>query len=45
MDAGGHRGGITYSETDEFGFRAVQDSHIHDLHATILLRSDWIMKN
>jgi uncharacterized protein (DUF1501 family) len=37
MAGGGIRGGITYGETDEFGFRAVQDKvHIHDLHATIL---------
>ena len=34
---GGIRGGMTYGETDEFGFRAVQDRmHIHDVHATIL---------
>ena len=37
MAGGGVKGGITYGETDEFGFRAVQDKvHIHDLHATIL---------
>jgi hypothetical protein len=37
MAGGGVRGGMTYGETDEFGFRAVQDKvHIHDLHATIL---------
>ncbi len=37
MAGGGARGGMTYGETDEFGFRAVQDKmHIHDLHATIL---------
>ena len=35
--AGGVRGGMTYGETDEFGFRSVQDRvHIHDLHATML---------
>ncbi len=28
---------MTYGETDEFGFRSVQDRvHIHDLHATML---------
>ncbi len=37
MAGGGIRGGMTYGETDDFGFRAVQDRvHIHDLHATIL---------
>ena len=37
MAGGGIRGGMTYGETDEFGFRAVVDRvHIHDLHATIL---------
>jgi hypothetical protein len=33
----GIRGGMTYGETDEFGFRAVHNKvHVHDLHATIL---------
>jgi hypothetical protein len=37
MAGGGVKGGLAYGETDEFGFRAVQDRvHIHDLHATIL---------
>jgi hypothetical protein len=37
LAGGGVKGGMTYGETDEFGFRAVQDRvHIHDLHATIL---------
>jgi hypothetical protein len=37
MAGGGVRGGMTYGETDDFGFRAVQNKiHIHDLHATIL---------
>jgi hypothetical protein len=37
MAGGGVRGGMTYGETDEFGFRAVQDRvHVHDLHATML---------
>jgi len=37
MAGGGVRGGMSYGETDDFGFRAVQNKvHIHDLHATIL---------
>jgi len=37
LAGGGVRGGMTYGETDEFGFRALHDRvHIHDLHATIL---------
>ncbi|HBB74038.1 MAG TPA: DUF1501 domain-containing protein, partial [Planctomycetaceae bacterium] len=33
----GVRGGMTWGETDEFGFRAVENKvHVHDLHATIL---------
>jgi hypothetical protein len=37
LAGGGVRGGMTYGETDDFGFRAVQDRvHIHDLHATVL---------
>jgi len=37
MAGGGVKGGMTYGETDEFGFRAVHDKmHVHDLHATIL---------
>lgn len=37
MAGGGVRGGMTYGETDEFGFRSVIDKvHVHDLHATIL---------
>jgi len=37
LAGGGVRGGITYGETDEFGFRAAERPvHIHDLHATIL---------
>ncbi|MGL5095311.1 MAG: DUF1501 domain-containing protein, partial [Planctomycetia bacterium] len=37
MAGGGVKGGVTYGETDDFGFRAVQDRvHVHDLHATIL---------
>lgn len=37
LAGGGVRGGISYGETDEFGFRAVENKmHVHDLHATIL---------
>ncbi len=34
---GGARGGMSYGETDDFGFRAaVNKMHIHDMHATVL---------
>ncbi len=37
MAGGGVRGGMSYGESDQFGFRAMVDKvHIHDLHATIL---------
>ncbi|WP_373651537.1 DUF1501 domain-containing protein [Schlesneria sp. DSM 10557] len=37
MAGGGIKGGMTYGETDDFGFQAVHNRvHIHDLHATIL---------
>lgn len=37
MAGGGVKGGMTYGETDEFGFKAAEKPvHIHDLHATIL---------
>jgi hypothetical protein len=37
LAGGGVRGGMSYGETDEFGFRAVENKmHVHDLHATIL---------
>ncbi len=37
LAGGGVKGGQTYGETDEFGFRAAVDPvHIHDLHATLL---------
>jgi len=37
MAGGGIRGGMTYGESDDFGFQAVKNRvHIHDLHATIL---------
>jgi hypothetical protein len=37
LAGGGVRGGLTYGETDEFGWHAVEHKvHVHDLHATIL---------
>jgi uncharacterized protein (DUF1501 family) len=37
MAGGGFKGGTCYGETDEFGFRAVENRvSIHDLHATLL---------
>ena len=37
LAGGGVKGGLTYGETDDFGFQAVHNRvHIHDLHATIL---------
>ena len=34
---GGTKAGVSYGETDEFGYYAANDKvHIHDLHATIL---------
>jgi hypothetical protein len=37
LAGGGVRGGMTYGETDDFGFRAAHNKvHIHDLHATVL---------
>ena len=37
LAGGGIRGGMTYGETDDFGFRAAYNKvHVHDLHATIL---------
>ena len=34
---GGIQGGISYGETDEFGYNAEKDIvHVHDLHATVL---------
>lgn len=37
MAGGGVKGGMTYGETDEFGFEAVTDKvHLHDIHATVL---------
>jgi hypothetical protein len=37
MAGGGVKQGITYGETDEFGFNIARDPvHVHDLHATLL---------
>jgi hypothetical protein len=37
LAGGGVKGGVAYGETDEFGYRAVENrATIHDLHATIL---------
>jgi hypothetical protein len=37
MAGGGVKGGISYGETDEFGFAAAVDkAHMHDIHATVL---------
>ncbi|MBL8816952.1 MAG: DUF1501 domain-containing protein [Planctomyces sp.] len=37
LAGGGIRGGMTYGETDDFGFRSVHNRvHVHDLHATML---------
>ncbi len=37
MAGGGIQGGVSYGETDDFGYSVVKDSvDVHDLHATIL---------
>ncbi|MEK6235746.1 MAG: DUF1501 domain-containing protein, partial [Planctomycetales bacterium] len=37
MAGGGVKGGVSYGETDEWGYKAVQGkTEIHDLHATML---------
>ena len=37
LAGGGAKGGMSYGETDEYGFQAVKDKvHMHDLHATVL---------
>jgi uncharacterized protein (DUF1501 family) len=37
LAGGGVKGGLTYGETDDFGFRPVSGKvHLHDLHATML---------
>ena len=37
MAGGGIKGGISYGETDEYGFNVAKDPvHVHDLNATVL---------
>ena len=37
LAGGGARGGLSYGNTDEFGYYAVENRvHVHDLHATML---------
>jgi len=37
MAGAGVKGGITYGESDEYGYQIVKDQvHVHDLHATML---------
>jgi hypothetical protein len=37
MAGGGIRGGVTYGQTDEFGYNVVDNPvHVHDFHATML---------
>jgi hypothetical protein len=37
LAGGGVKSGVTYGESDDFGFNATKDRvHVHDLHATIL---------
>jgi hypothetical protein len=37
LAGGGIKGGVSYGETDEFGFAAEKNKvHLHDLHATLL---------
>ncbi|MFO0805008.1 MAG: DUF1501 domain-containing protein [Gemmataceae bacterium] len=37
LAGGGVKGGMTYGQSDEFGFAAMENKvHVHDLHATIL---------
>ena len=37
LAGGGIKGGITYGDTDELGYAAVENPvHVHDLHATML---------
>ena len=37
LAGGGVKGGMSYGESDEFGFKAIDNRmHVHDLHATLL---------
>ena len=34
MAGGGVRGGMSFGATDDYGYKAVNPTHVHDLHAT-----------
>ena len=37
MAGGGIKGGVQYGQSDEFGYKAIEDRvNVHDLHATVL---------
>ena len=37
MAGGGIKKGVSYGETDEFGYNIIKDPvHIHDFHATLM---------
>ena len=37
LAGGGAKGGSVYGQTDEFGYKAIEDrTEVHDLHATML---------
>lgn len=37
MAGGGIKPGVTYGETDDFGYNIIKDPvHVHDFHATML---------
>ena len=37
LAGGGFKGGFSYGQTDEFGWKAIENPvHVHDIHATIL---------
>jgi hypothetical protein len=37
LAGGGFKGGYTYGQTDDFGWKAIENPvHVHDIHATIL---------
>jgi len=37
LAGGGFKGGFTYGQTDDFGWKAIENPvHVHDIHATIL---------
>jgi uncharacterized protein (DUF1501 family) len=46
MAGGGIKPGITYGETDELGYHAVENPvHVHDLQATTLHLMGWTTRN